>query len=216
MKIDSIRLIENKEYCREVFNFFVQNRIIKKINFSLFEKHLNKSINNLEFGNFIFKEHAYSIKRKLKSKSFYDWCIVIYYYSVYHAALALIQKSGFESKNHLASISALTYIYYHKRNLLNKEDIKFILDSFAISSEDISFIIRSKEIREKASYSIDESFTKQLAQDFGEKTADFITKVRLMLEGEIPAPGEKLKEKPQKKNPRPKSNDPDKKEVKNE
>lgn len=195
MSVDPVRMIKDKNYCREVFNHFIQNKIIHKVEPDLFIKHMNKAVDNLEFGNFIFNEHLYSIKKKFRDKFFYDWCIVIYYYSVYHALLALIFKAGFKSKNHLASISALTYIYYHKRNLLNKEDIQFILDGFMIEAEDIEFMINSKEMRERASYSVDVSFNLYLAKEMQEKTANFVTKVKLMLQGEIGARDRNIKEK---------------------
>ncbi len=177
-------LIENKEYCRKIFNLFVKKKVIKRINPDLFEKYLNKSLSNLEFGNFVLSEHKYSIKKKLKGKSFYDWCIVVYYYAIYHAVLTLISKAGFESKNHLASISALIYIYYHKRNLLNKEDIQFIIDNFNLKDEEIEFIANSKEMREKASYNVDKSFDLLQAKNLQKKTVDFVNKIKILLNGE--------------------------------
>ena len=181
MKIEVSKLIEDREYCREVFNFFIRKGIIKKTNPALFEKYVKKSVDNLEFGNFVLSEHKYSIKKKLKGKSFYDWCVVIYYYAIYHAALALISKGGFESKNHLASISALTYIYYHKGNLLKKEDIQMIIDNFDIKGEEIEFMANSKELRERASYNADESFDLLIAKNLQEKAADFVNKVKEIL-----------------------------------
>jgi len=184
MKIKMDNLIENKEYCRKIFNLFVKKKVIKRINPDLFEKYLNKSLSNLEFGNFVLSEHKYSIKKKLKGKSFYDWCIVVYYYAIYHAVLTLISKAGFESKNHLASISALIYIYYHKRNLLNKEDIQFIIDNFNLKDEEIEFIANSKEMREKASYNVDKSFDLLQAKNLQKKTVDFVNKIKILLNGE--------------------------------
>lgn len=181
MKIEISRLIHDKNYCGKVFNFFINKEIIKKVNPALFEKHLNKSFANLEFGNFVFSEHEYSIKKKLKNKKFYGWCVVIYYYAIYHSVLALISKAGFYSKNHLASISVLTYIYYHKRNVLEKEDIGFVISNLNIQGEDIKFIFDSKDIREKASYGVDEEFDFRIARELQEKTADFVNKVKEIL-----------------------------------
>lgn len=183
MKVGIDKLIENRRYCRMIFNLFIEKKVIKRTNPDLFEKYLNKSLNNLEFGNFILSEHKYSIKKKLKGKSFYDWCIVIYYYAIYHAVLALVSKAGFESKNHIASISALTYIYYHKKNLLNKEDIQFIIDNFDIEGEEIEFIANSKELREKANYRVDESFDLLQARNLQKRTVDFVNNVKEMLRG---------------------------------
>ncbi len=178
MKIEIDKMIEDKEYCGKIFDFFIRQDVINKGTSVLFEKYLNRSLNNLEFGNFILSEHNYSIKKKLKGKSFYDWCIIIYYYAVYHSILALISKAGFESKNHLASISALIHIYYHKRNILNKEDIRFIINNLHIQEDEIEFIASSKELREKASYRVDEDFNLLMAKTLQGKTADFVNKVR--------------------------------------
>lgn len=177
MKIVIDKLIENEKYCREVFNFYIKKGVIKKTNPDLFEKYLNKSLNNPEFGNFIFDEHKYSINKKLKGKTFYDWVIIIYYYPLYHAVLALICESGFESKNHLASISAMTYIYYHKKNLLSKDEVQFVIDNFNINEDEIEFIAGSKELRERASYRVDENFNLSQAKHLQEKTVEFVNKI---------------------------------------
>lgn len=181
MKIEINKLIENEKYCKEVFDFFIKKGVIRKTNSFLFEKHLNKSLSNLEFGNFILSEHKFSIKTKLKKKSFYDWCVVIYYYSIYHAVLALISRAGFDSKNHIASLSALILFYYHKKNVLKKEDIQFIIDNLQIDAVEIEFIANSKELREKANYGVDESFNLLMAKNLQEKTVDFVNKVKEIL-----------------------------------
>ena len=181
MKIEIEKLIDDEKYCEKVFNFFIKKEVIRKTNPLLFEKHLNRAIDNLEFGNFILSEHNYSIKRKLKNKSFYDWCIIIYYYAVYHSVLALISKANFESKNHLASISALVYIYYHKKNILNKEDVDFIIQNLNIEKGEIEFVSDSKRLRERASYRVDEIFNLNLAKELQEKTADFVNKIKNIL-----------------------------------
>jgi len=181
MKINQERLIENREYCEKAFQRFLKNKIIKKDEAKLFRKYFGKSINNMEFANFILEEHNFSIKEKLSNKSFYDWCITIYYYSLYHSAMALVSKAGFESKNHLATITALTLFYYHKYNLLKKEEIELLLNSLAIEKEDISLIMETKELRERASYGV-EAFEKKQAENLRKETADFISKCREILE----------------------------------
>ena len=183
MKVKVNLLIKDKEYCKDVFDFFIKKDILRKTNPALFVKYLNKSLNNLEFGNFILMEHEYSIKEKLKGKTFYDWCVIVYYYALYHAVLALISRAGFESKNHIASISALVYIYYHKKNVLNREDIEFIIDNLDINSEEVEFIASSKDLREKASYGVDEGFGLKLAGNLRGQVVDFVNKIRRILKG---------------------------------
>ncbi len=181
MEIEINKLIEDENYCRNIFNFFIKKGIIKKTNPELFMKHLNKSISNLEFGNFILSEHKFSIKRKLKNKSFFDWCVIIYYYSLYHSILALISKAGFESKSHIASICSLILFYYHRENILKKEDIQFIIDNLNLKSEDIEFMFTSKGIREKASYRVDETFDLILAKNSQEKTVELVNRIKNIL-----------------------------------
>ncbi len=144
MKINQERLIENREYCEKAFQRFLKNKIIKKDEAKLFRKYFGKSINNMEFANFILEEHNFSIKEKLSNKSFYDWCITIYYYSLYHSAMALVSKAGFESKNHLATITALTLFYYHKYDLLIEIDKDVSLFGVAELKRAIEKILREK------------------------------------------------------------------------
>jgi len=175
------KLITDKAYCEKVFKFFLKTGAIREDKLKSFKRHLDKSINNLEFANYILKEHDYSIKEKLPNKKFYDWCITIYYYALYHSALALVSNVGFKSKNHLATITALTLFYYHKDNILNKEEIEFLLNSIAIEKGDISLILDTKDLRERASYGV-ESFEKKQAEDLRVQVADFVNKVREILE----------------------------------
>jgi len=181
MKIKVEKLIADKKYCEKAFKFFIKNKTIKRTDSKLFEKYLNKAITNLEFSNFILDEHQFSIKEKLLGKSFYDWCIIIYYYSIYHAISALLVKAGYESKNHLASISALTFIYYHKENILNKKDIEFVIKNIHLKEEEIEFIASSKDLRERASYRVDENFDLLLATNLQKKTVDFVNKIKNIL-----------------------------------
>jgi uncharacterized protein (UPF0332 family) len=179
--INQEKLLTDKAYCEEIFKSFLKKKAIKEDKLKAFKKHLDKSMNNLEFANYILEEHNHSVKEKLPNKKFYDWCITIYYYSLYHSALALVSKAGFESKNHLATITALTLFYYHKNNILNKEEIEFLLNSFAIEKEDINFILDTKDLRERASYGV-ESFEQKQAEDLRVEVADFVNKCKEILE----------------------------------
>jgi hypothetical protein len=147
--IDSKKLLGDKKYCEDAFKFFLKKGIIREDKLKSFKKHLEKSMNNLIFGNFILEEHSYSIKKKLGDKTFYDWCINIYYYSLYHSALALVEKAGFESKNHIATITTLTLFYYHKDNILKREEIEFLINSFPIGKEEINLILDTKDLRKR-------------------------------------------------------------------
>ncbi|MFH1064903.1 MAG: hypothetical protein V1734_00140 [Nanoarchaeota archaeon] len=89
MKVILQQLVGDRKYCETAFRHYVKIKVLRKTDSGLFKKHLNKAVSNLEFANFILEEHEGSIKAKLPGKSFFDWCLTIYYYAVYRAAMAL-------------------------------------------------------------------------------------------------------------------------------
>lgn len=182
MRINTERLIEEDSYCETVFSQFLKKKVVKPHSSALFEKHLQKSLDNLEFANFLFSEHNFSIKEKLPSKTYYDWCVTIYYYSLYHAALALATKAGYVSKNHLATITTITLFYYHKKTLLEKEDLQFIVETLDLDSKDIELIVDSKSLRQRASYGVGMTFQRQQALTLQKDTAEFINRVRIIFQ----------------------------------
>jgi len=181
MKVDVQRLVKDKKYCETVFKHYTKIRLLRKTDSSLFDKYINKSMSNLEFANFILTEHDYSIKNKLPKKTFYDWCITIYYYSIYHIALALTTKISYESKSHLATITAITLFYYHKDNILKKKDIEFIIEKVHLEKQEIYLVLDSKKLRERACYGADEVFELSQAKRLQEQTAEFVNKIRSLL-----------------------------------
>ncbi len=182
MKVNIRKLIEDKKYCEAIFKHYVKINVLRETDSRLFGKYLNKALRNLEFANFILTEHDYSIKEKLPKRTFYDWCITIYYYSVYHTALALIAKIGYESKSHLATVTAITLFYYHRDNILKKEEIEFAIEKIHLEKQEIDFVADSKDLRERACYGADELFELSQAKRLQEQTADFVNKIKSLLE----------------------------------
>ena len=182
MKINIQKLVKDKEYCEKILRHYIKRGILKGEEPKLFGKYINKALNNLEFANFILTEHNYSIKEKLPKRTFYDWCIIIYYYSIYHTALALITKIGYSSKSHLATIAAITSFYYHHDNILKKEDIYFIIEKINLEKQEIDLVLYSKNLRERACYGADELFELSQAKRLQEQTADFVNKIKSLLE----------------------------------
>ena len=122
MKFEPNRLTKEKKYCEELFNHYIKIKSIKKTNPD-YKKHITKAVSNLELANFLLEEHNFSIKEKLPNRKYYDWCITIYYYSIYHISLALLAKLGYKSNSHFATLAAITLFYYHKDNALKKEEV---------------------------------------------------------------------------------------------
>ena len=105
--------------------------------------------------------------------------INIYYYAIYHAALALMSKEGYTSKSHAATLSFLIYHHYHLQKALDKEEVELIASSLA--REDIEAMGFSKELREKACYDIHQQFEKGLAEQIREQAVEFANKIKILL-----------------------------------
>jgi len=180
MKFNPNNLIKDKKYCGELFKHYIKTKALRKIS-PLFEKHINKAISNLEFANFLLEEHNSSIKEKLPNRNYYDWCIIIYYYSIYHTSLALLAKLGYKSNSHLATLTAITLFYFHKDNILKKEDINFILNKISLNKNEIDFVIESKELRERACYRVDKMFNISIAKMLQKETVDFVNRIKGLL-----------------------------------
>lgn len=169
--------LKDKKECKSWLNEYIKKGILKKSsNESVL--HLKKTDHNLNFANWIFEKHKEKIEI-FKDETFYDWIINIYYYAIYHAALAMISKEGYESKNHTATLCFLIYHHYHSQKAFNKEDVELIASS--LSKEDIETLGTSKELRERACYDVHESFEQKLADQIREKTINFVNKIKFLL-----------------------------------
>lgn len=71
--------------------------------------------------------------------------------------------------------------YYHKDNLLKKEDIDFLIEKINIEEKEIDFVIESKDLRERACYNVDENFNISIAKSLQTQTADFVNKIKELL-----------------------------------
>lgn len=179
MKKPSWKLwIKNKEECKFWLDNYIQKKILKK-GYDDSRLHLRRTDHNLIFANWIIEKHKEEIPEVFGEETFYDWVISIYYYAIYHSALALMSKEGFTSKNHSATLCFLIFHHYHLQKALAKEDVELIVSS--LDREDIEAIGTSKELREKACYDIHESFEKQLARNIQEQAIDFVNKIKSLL-----------------------------------
>lgn len=170
--------IENKKECRLRLDIYIKKSILKKSGDES-KLYLRKADHNLNFANWVFDKHNDEIPKVFGNETFYDWIINAYYYSIYHAALALVSREGHNSKNHSATLCFLIYYNYHMQNAIDKEDIELVASS--LEKEDIEVIAGSKELRERASYDIHELFERGLAEQIRIKTADFTNKIKALL-----------------------------------
>ena len=169
--------IEDKKECKLWLNNYIKKKILRKCKDESI-LHLKKTDHNLNFAGWIFEKHKNKAEI-FEDDRYYDWVINIYYYAIYHAALALLNKEGYNSKNHSATLCFLIYHNYHQQKAFDMEDVELIASS--LSKEDIETIGSSKELREKACYDIHESFEQRLAVQIREQAINFINKIKELI-----------------------------------
>lgn len=169
----------NEEQLKALLN--KGEEIYKKIVFYLKQKILVKQEpdNNEIAGHIMKAEHNANFVKDTIEDGYSDWAIVGCYYAAYHMALALILAKGFSSKNHDATLCVLIKEYYNKE--LSDMDIE-LLNKIYLDNEDILFYVKTKEEREKASYSTQITFDKNSVKDLRHKTLTFVRKAKSILD----------------------------------
>ncbi len=161
--------VKDKEDCKGWLDSYTYKKIIIKSKKES-DFYFKKSIHNLNFANWNLEKQQEL--KKLFNENFYDWVVVVYYYSIYHASLALLSELGYKSKSHLATLCFITYYYFHNKNLLEKEHIELIAES--IEKEDIKTIAISESLRGGASYNVHETFERELVNEIKNEAIGFI------------------------------------------
>ncbi len=159
MNID--KLFEDNLYLEKQLTFFFKKNHIQKIdkNDELVSSFLKKSKHNLAF-----------YKQNKTNLDFDDWLIVILYYALYHAALALITHKNFSSKNHYATILILIKEYG-----LTKNEI-YLINELSINKKDAELYTNLKRDRHRASYLTKTLFDEQLIRKYELQVIEFIQK----------------------------------------
>lgn len=170
--------LKDEKECKFWLDNYIRKKILKKSSDES-KLHIKRTDHNLTFANWIIEKHKDEIPKVFGEEIFYDWAINIYYYAIYHAALALMSKEGLTSKNHSATLAFLIYHHYHSQKALEKEDVELIASS--LDREDIETVGVSKELREKACYNIHELFERRLAEQMREQAVDFANKIKMLL-----------------------------------
>lgn len=168
--------LENQKVLDQDFKRYKVQLLIRIIEPSahLSKIHLDKAFHNLDFANFTTKNQE-NIGKRIDNETYYDWVIVISYYAMYHAALALLYKMGYKSSTHLSTICVLCKESLGK--VLEKKDIESISRILELGEEEIKEIGRAKERREKASYSGSVSFERKLAEMTLADARSFVNKI---------------------------------------
>ena len=174
--------LEDRKECKRWYELYLRKGLLRTRELKP-GSYLKKALHNLDFANWVYEKHEDEIKAVFGEQRFFDWVIVIYYYAIYHAALALIALKNLFSKSHRATLNALILCFYHEGKI-EREDVKIVAESIerTLEKEDIEAIVESKELRERASYEASYEFEEKLVKIAKGNAVKFIRKVRTILE----------------------------------
>ena len=110
-------------------------------------------------------------------KGFDDWVLTGCYYTIYHAALALLLAKEYKPKTHDATLCLLIKEYYKE---IDQEEI-YLINNFFLEYNDIMFYVESKTKRREATYSTKFKFDKTEVTNILTKTIMFLNKTKRIL-----------------------------------
>ena len=144
----------------------------------LANEYLTKSKNNLITLRILDELQDDKVFRKKynipNDYSTYEWVVICGYYAMYTAAISLLAKIGYRSKNHTATLCVLEEFFVKKKIL--DEDILLLLKSAMFQKEEIEKLSDARHKREIAQYSITKQTTKSIAEKIKKDAYDFINK----------------------------------------
>ena len=161
-------------------NWYIKNKHLMKEEDvkELAPKYLEKSRNNLVTMNALSELNDNKKARELlKTPKDYDsneWVVITGYYAMYTAAISLLAKVGYRSKNHTATLCVLEEFFVKKKIL--DEDILMLLKSALFHKEEIEKLSDARHKREIAQYSITKQTTKDIAEKIKKDSYDFVNK----------------------------------------
>ena len=103
-----------------------------------------------------------------------EWVVITGYYAIYTAAISLLAKIGYRSKNHTATLCVLEELFVKKKIL--DSDSLLLLKSALFHKEEIEKISDARHKREIAQYSITKQTTKDIAEKIKKDAYDFVNK----------------------------------------
>ena len=161
-------------------NFYIKRELLIKDESvkRLANEYLSKAKNNLITLKILDEfQNDKPFRKKLnipEDYSTYEWVVITGYYAMYTAAISLLAKIGYRSKNHTATLYVLEEFFVKKKIL--DEDILMLLKSAMFHKEEIEKLSDARHKREIAQYSITKQTTKSIAEKIKKDAYDFVNK----------------------------------------
>jgi len=152
------------------------------------EKRGLKLINTEEYlvvGHIKKADHNLIVMTDLSRLKHEDWVVVVAYYSMYQAALALLAKVGLESKEHLATVAVLEHFFSKQ---ISKELIKRFnelkekqdsIESIFLEEKYLDYLWKIKIARESVQYGIDINYKE--TEKVMKNARDFVSRIKLVI-----------------------------------
>lgn len=164
----------------QAVNWYIKQGQLSKDNSykNLANKFLQKARQNLVTMSILSELNDNKQARELlKIPKDYDsneWIVISGYYAMYTAAISLLAKIGYRSKNHTATLCVLEEFFVKKRIL--DQDTLTLLKSAMFHKEEVEKLSDARHKREIAQYSITKQTTKSIAEKIKKDAYDFVNK----------------------------------------
>lgn len=138
--------------------------------------------NYLSEGHIKKADHNLIVMTDLNELGHEDWTVITAYYAMYQSALALLAKTGMESKEHATTAAVLEYFFGDQlsKELIEKfNEVKNKIDAITINEKYIDYLWKAKMAREKVQYGI--SIDCRESSDIMQNARDFVSKIKLVI-----------------------------------
>lgn len=141
---------------------------------------------NLAGGHVAKANHNLVVMTDLNKLGHSDWVVITAYYSMYHAATAILARTGLDSKDHATTVAVLEYFFGEKIGgfLLQRfnelKDKKDVIEQLKIEEKYINYMWKVKQEREIVQYGV--QITYKETEFIMRNAREFVTKMKLVLD----------------------------------
>lgn len=142
--------------------------------------------NNLAMGHVTKSNHNLVVMTDLSKLGHSDWVVITAYYSMYHAATAILSKVGLDSKEHATTVAVLEYFFSEKiggfliRQFNELNNKKEMIEQLKIEDRFINYMWKVKQEREIVQYGIQTTYKE--TELIMKNAREFATKMKLVLD----------------------------------
>lgn len=155
------------EWCLEKGENEKKHKGVRKIapNSGEADGHIGKALHNLR------------VMESLHGQGFDDWCVSAAFYSMYHAALAVLYELGFESRNQECTFTVLEHLIEKKTIDMKKETVWIVRKAGETLGEN-----DAKSLRETFQYGVETKVNPVIIGELMKNAREVVQKMRIIVE----------------------------------